>query len=89
MDYGFLKEDAVRNEDYHGEEESARLSLTMLVTLETLCGSVWAYALESKSAVVEKWVATQMSDDVATVGLHKEWIIAKSDQEPAISELQK
>ena len=89
MDYGFLKEDGAKTEDEHGVEESARLSLTMLVTLETLCGSVWAYALESKSAVVEKWVATQISEDVATVGLHRERIIAKSDQEPAILELQK
>ena len=55
---------------------------------ETLCGSVWAYALRSKSVGDDPWIAEQLVDDLRTIGLAKERVIVKSDQEASIVELQ-
>ena len=62
--------------------------MTALVMKETLCGSVWVYALRSKSVAEDPWVADQISDDLNTVGLAGESIIMKSGQEASIVELQ-
>ena len=88
MDYCFFKEDIKKKSDDHTESEEARMSLTALVMKETMCGSVWAYALKSKSVNEDPWIVDQIIDDLATVGMSKERIIIKSDQEPAITELQ-
>ena len=45
LDYCFLTERAARRSDEHGESTEAETSMTALVMKETLCGSVWAYAL--------------------------------------------
>ena len=63
-------------------------SLTALVMKETMCGSVWAYALSSKSVAEDPWVAEQLVDDMCTVGMARERVVIKSDQEAAIVELQ-
>ena len=49
LDYCFFKEDATRIADDHMDNEEATVSLTALVMKETMCESVWAYALKSKS----------------------------------------
>ena len=51
-----------------------------MVILETMCHSVWGYAVESKGAG-EEWMVDQVLDDLQTVGLANERIIVKSDQE--------
>ena len=88
MDYAYLKEDAQVSEDEHAETVSARLSMTVLVLQETVCGSVWGYAVEAKGASDVK-VAEQIADDIATIGMTKERIILKADQENSITDMHK
>ena len=88
MDYCFLTEGVKKKSDDHTEEETSTTSLTALVMKETLCGSVWAYALKSKSVGEDPWIADQIMDDLLTIGVGKERIIVKSDQEASIVELQ-
>ena len=88
MDYCFFTEDAKRQSDEHQESVEVETSMTALVMKETLCGSVWAYALKSKSVAEDPWIADQLVDDMSTVGMARERVIVKSDQEPAIVELQ-
>ena len=88
LDYCFLTEDASRQTTDHGESLEATTSLTVLVMKETLCGSVWAYALKTKSVGDDPWVADQIVDDMCTVGMARERVIVKSDQEASIVELQ-
>ena len=88
MDYGFLHEEETVTETEHGNETESKVSMTVLVMLETMCSSIWAYAIEGKGAVSVEWVAQQVVDDIETVGLSKERIISKTDQEPSIVQLQ-
>ena len=89
MDYGFLHEEETVTEDDHGKEVQSRISVTIMVMLETLCSSIWAYAIEGKGAVSLDWLAEKVIEDIETVGLAKERIITKTDQEPSIVQLQK
>ena len=88
LDYCFFTEDASRVANDHGESIDADTSLTALVMKETLCGSVWAYALKSKSVSEDPWIADQLVDDMRTVGLANERVLVKSDQEASIVDLQ-
>ena len=87
MDYAFLKEDTTVKETEHDESVLARMSMTILVMTETLCGSIWGYAVESKGAT-EMWIADQVAEDLQTVGITQERVIVKADQEPSITEIQ-
>ncbi len=89
MDYGFIQEDQTIIESEHGTETKATLSMTILVMVETLCHSIWSYAVEGKGIISTDWLAPKLVEDMTTIGLSKERIIAKSDQEPAIVQLQK
>ena len=62
--------------------------MTILVMLETICRSVWAYALDGKGSKTVDWAAEHIVDDLATVGLSEERIITKPDQENSIVQLQ-
>ena len=88
MDYAFLKEDVTEKADEHESSTKARVSLTFLVVQESMCRSVWAYAVESKGSS-EVWLTDQIVEDMETVGVTSERIILKSDQEPAITDLQR
>ena len=88
MDYGFLHEEEVTVESEHGQEVESKTTMTIMVMLETLCSSVWGYAIEGKGAVSVEWLAQQVVEDIETVGLAAERIITKTDQEPAIVQLQ-
>ena len=79
MDYAYLKEDLEIKEEEHGASVKPRTSMTVLMMQETMCGSVWSYAVESKGAA-DTWVAEQIADDLGTVGMAQERIILKSDQ---------
>ena len=88
LDYCFFTEDAKRTMDNHGSSTEATSSVTALVMKETMCGSVWAYALKSKSVSEDPWIADQLVDDMRTVGLARERVLVKSDQEASIVEMQ-
>ena len=79
MDYCFLKDNVRRVANEHIENEEAVVSLTCLVLKKTMCDSVWAYALRSKSVAEDPWVADQIVDDSSTVGMAKDRIIVKTD----------
>jgi len=89
MDYGFLHEDETTTEEDHGKETQAKVSMTMMVMMETLCESVWSYAIDGKGATSLDWLAAKVVEDIETIGLSKERIITKTDQEPAIIQLQR
>ena len=88
MDYGFLDEEETVTETEHGKDTESKSSMTVLVMMETMCKSLWAYAIEGKGAVSVDWVAQQVVEDIETVGLSSERIITKTDQEPSIIQLQ-
>ena len=89
MDYCFFTEDVnAKEDDEHVESVQAKVSLTVLVMAETLCRSVWAYAVSVKGSG-EAWIAGQIADDLETVGLAQERIIVKADQEASITDLQR
>ncbi len=88
MDYCFFQEGLKSKVTEHEESTTAKTSLTVMVMLETLCHSVWAYAVESKGAG-ETWMTEQIVEDIETIGLTNERIIMKSDQEPSIIDVQK
>ena len=88
LDYCFFKEDAIRSADEHTDKEEATVSLTALVMKETMCDSVWAYALKSKSVTEDPWIAEQIVDDLNTIGMGNNRIIVKTDQEASIVEMQ-
>ena len=88
MDYCFVKEDVVEKDNEHEETTIARMAMTVLVMMDTLCSSIWSYAVKSKG-MAEKWVAEQMAEDIETIGLSEERIILKADQEASITEVQR
>ena len=63
MDYCFLTEDVVSKDVEHESSTKSRVSMTVLVMAETLCRSVWAYAVTTKGAG-EAWVADQITEDL-------------------------
>ena len=50
MDYCFFTEDVVAEESDHVDKTTARVSMTVLVFVESMCRSIWAYAVQSKGA---------------------------------------
>ena len=89
MDYGFIQEEQmVEKDEENGQKELVKFIMTILVMTETLCDSVWSYALEGKGAVSTDWIAPKMVEDMNTMGLKQERIITKSDQEPSIVQVQ-
>ena len=68
MDYCFLTEDVVAKDAEHEVSTKSRVSMTILVMTETMCRSMWAYAVTTKGAS-ESWVADQIVEDLETVGL--------------------
>ena len=62
--------------------------MTVLVTQESVCRSVWAYAVKSKGAK-EDWVIVQICEDLETVGIQNYRVILKNDGEAAILEVQR
>ncbi len=88
LDYCFLQEGMAAKATEHDEETMAKMSMTVLVMVETLCHSIWAYAVASKGAT-EAWVSEQIVEDLETVGLANERLITKADQESSITDVQR
>ena len=87
IDYCFITEKVKAKEDDHIQEVKANVSMTILVMLETMCRSIWAYAVDHKGS--DSWLSEQIIDDLETVGLANERIVIKADQEVAITDLQR
>ena len=88
MDYCFFQEDVTAKITEHEGTTTARTSMTVMVVLETLCHSIWAYAVEAKGAG-EAWISDQAIEDMETIGISGERIIMKADQEKSITDVQK
>lgn len=90
MDYCFLTEDGDKSGDKaeDGEAMASGTTMTVAVMQESLCKSVWAYAVESKGAT-EEWLVQQVCEDIETLGLKNERIVLKSDQESSIVDVLK
>ena len=86
VDYCFITDNEPTRTEPQAESDDE--SLTALVMKETMCSSVWAYALKSKSVAEDPWVADQLVDDMCTIGMARERVVIKSDQEASIVELQ-
>ena len=80
MDYASLTEKADESEVEPDAEAEEELVQTVLVMQESQCTSVWSYAVSHKGSS-EEWVVHQVCEDLETVGLRNERVIAKSDQE--------
>ena len=87
LDYFFLKDDVTSETGEHTEGTTSRKTMTCLCMQESLCHSVWGYAVRQKGAG-ERWVVEQLADDIAAIGMAKERIIVKSDQEASITDVQ-
>ena len=84
MDYMFLTDRGVtsKSEDVIGE------CMTLLVVKDFLHKSIWVYPAEGKGVVKSEWISYMLHDDMATCGMDNSMIVVKSDQEPAIKEMQ-
>ena len=90
MDYCFLTESVEREDGEYGEREVARAdtTITVVVMQESLCRSVWLYAVETKVSM-DEWMIQQVCDDLETIGFKNERLVLKTDQEPAIVDVMK
>ena len=88
MDYCYVKEDIVTKSSEHVESSTARSSMTVLVMQESMCASVWTYAVEVKGSG-DEWLPEQLVEDFETIGLTQERLILKADQEPSITDMQR
>lgn len=88
MDYCYVKEDVKNESDEHTESSKAKTSLTVMVMQESMCSSIWCYAVENKGAG-ETWLAEQLTEDLETIGLTQERLILKADQEPSVTDVQR
>ena len=77
LDYCFFQEGLTTRAADEELATWAKMTLTVLVMLETLCHSIWAYAVSSKGTT-ESWVSEQIVADMETVGLAGERIITRA-----------
>ena len=87
-DYAFFSVNA-KGEECEVGEQGSRITLKILVVKETMCGSMWAYAVQHKGYTMEPWIKDQLLHDFNTIGLSDERIAIKNDQEPALVDLMK
>ena len=89
MDYGFLQEAIIEEEEEFTESSEVRASMTVLIVLETMCDSVWTYATAAKGYQSDPWLPKKIHDDLTTVGLGLVRIVVKTDTEAAILDLRR
>ena len=87
-DYAFFSVNAA-GEECEDDEPGSRIVLKILVIKETMCGSVWAYAVQHKGYTMEPWIRNQIIYDLNTIGMKDERISIKNDQEPSLVDLVK
>ena len=84
LDYAYLQDEVIEDSDEFAETGTVGQSMTIMVMLETLCGSVWAYATSGKGYAADPWLTKRIHSDLMTVGMGLIRIIIKTDTEPAI-----
>ena len=88
LDYAYLQEETFELTDEFKEEANVRTSMTILIMMETLCNSVWAYTVHKKGVQADPWLPGKLTKDLATAGMAGTRIIVKTDTEPAIVDLR-
>ena len=84
MDYMYMSERGIvaRPEDPNIEY------MTVLVVKDFWHKSIWAYPVEGKGLTRASWLPDMVKADFDTCGLNGCMLVVKTDQEPAIKELQ-
>ena len=80
--------DAQSTETDHEDSTKAKVSMTVLLMIQSLFRSLWAYMVQCKGST-DEWLAEQITDDLETIGLAGERLIIKADQEVAITDVQR
>ena len=88
MDYCFFTEDAQATETDREDSTKSTVSMTVMLMVESLFRSMWAYTVQRKGAT-DEWLAEQITDDFETIGLAGERLIIKANQETAITDVQR
>ena len=88
LDYAFLQDEVITDETEFSESGTAQMSMTILVMLETLCDSIWAYATRGKGVASDPWLPKRIAGDLETVGLANVRVVVKTDAEPAIVDVK-
>ena len=70
------------------EGAAGDIGVTMLVMKDFLHQPIWVYPVEGKGVTMAEWLPGMIRADLATCGMDNSMIIVKTDQEPAIKELQ-
>ena len=86
LDFCFFTKEAQAKETDHEDSTEAKVSMTVLVVIESLFRSLWAYAVQCKGSRDER-LAEQIAEDLETIGFCGERLIIKADQEVAITDV--
>ena len=89
LDYAYLQDEVIEDDGEFSTSDVVKLSMTILIMFETLCESVWVYAVQAKGFASDVWLPRKLANDLATVGVGNTRIIVKTDTEPAIIDLRK
>ena len=85
MDYMFLTERGITTK----ADEVTGECMTLLVLKDFFHKSIWVYPVEGKGVAKSEWVSGMIQTDMATCGMDNSMIVVKTDQEPAIREVQR
>ena len=66
LDYANLQDETLEDDNELKQDGSVRVSMTILVMLETLCESVWAYAVSTKGYMSDLWLPGEIANDLTT-----------------------
>ena len=87
MDYMFVSERGVTSKAEENMENIGD-SITMLVLKDFWHKSIWIYPVEGKGVTKSEWLSHMIKEDLSTCGMDSCMLVVKSDQEPAIKEVQ-
>ena len=85
MDYMRVSEHGINSTV---EGAAGDIGVTMLVVKDFVHKSIWVYLVEGKGVTMTEWLPGMFRADMAICGMDNSMIIVKTDQEPAIKELQ-
>ena len=88
-EYGFFYNQADAEASMAKSGSAVRHCITVLVIKGFKHKSIWAYPVEGKGVSAAEWLISQVIEDLDTCGLDGCHMVVKSDQEPAIVEVQK
>ena len=89
MDYMFLTEKGITRSSSQADEwAKGGDCVTVLVLKDYKFKSIWAYPVEFKGTLQTSWLVQAIMEDLDTCGLGSCRIVTKTDQEPAIINVQ-